>query len=280
MKSRTSSGGYTIVEALIFLGVSAALLVSTLTVVSSQQNRTQFTQATQDIRSKLDDIANDIGNGYYKNTNDFSCVASQVSPFPSPTISASASNAQGANEGCIFLGRAIQFSPSNQPGNYNVHTIVGRQYSGTNLSSSVVVSLAEAKPVSTVPFATETSQLEHGLTFAWMEYVDSAGTAQRGSVTGVGFFSNLAAYSYVSDSLNSASQTTSVVPVVGTVADSPTTFGDSIENVPVTAGITGTNRPVRICFNSGGSNQHAILGLATDGGRLTSDITVGAGSCP
>ena len=59
-------GGYTIVETLIFLAVSALLFVSTIILISGRQAKAQFTNSVRDLVSDITDVANDVANGYYQ----------------------------------------------------------------------------------------------------------------------------------------------------------------------------------------------------------------------
>src|SRR6266511_2117091 len=104
MKGGKKARGFTVVETLIVLAVTGGLFVAIAATLSGRQNRTQFTQAIQEIQSQIQQVVNDVGSGYFPSTNNFSCSAT----LAGPSI-ATGSAEQGSNAGCVFIGKAIQF---------------------------------------------------------------------------------------------------------------------------------------------------------------------------
>src|SRR5579863_8935858 len=98
--------GFTIIEVIIFLGVSGLLFLSVLGLINNEQNKTEFFQGIHEFFSEMQDLSNNVQIGYYTNSNDFSC---SVSGAGAPVMS-SGPNSQGANYGCTFIGRVIQFA--------------------------------------------------------------------------------------------------------------------------------------------------------------------------
>jgi type II secretory pathway pseudopilin PulG len=110
-------GGYTIIEVMIFLVVSTALLVAVMTTLSGKQERTRFTESVEILDRDYRDALNDVSTGFYPTAGDFTCTSdSSGLQFPVGTTE------QGANTGCIFLGKAI--GPGASPSQYNVYTMV------------------------------------------------------------------------------------------------------------------------------------------------------------
>lgn len=129
--------GYTIVEVLIFLAVSAVLFVSTMLVLSGRQQRVQFTNAVRDFETKIVDVANDVSNGYYQSAGNVQCTAGNP-----PVVNVGPSNTQGTNDGCVILGRIIKFGFDGNVEQYGTYSIVGnRLNAGTDVSD-----LADASP--------------------------------------------------------------------------------------------------------------------------------------
>lgn len=140
------SAGYTIVEAMIFLAVTGAMFLSMMAFISGRRERTEFALAARNFEASLNDIANDVQDGYYSNVtangSGFSCAPNSgtISNTNSGVnISVSAgTGGQGANRGCLFIGKAIQFSPNGtgmSGSQYILHVLVGRQYKG-NIASN------------------------------------------------------------------------------------------------------------------------------------------------
>lgn len=116
--------GFTIIEVMIVLAVTGALFVSAALLIAGRQQQTQFDQSIREVQSQIQQVINEIGHGFYPNSGDFSCEAGSSGP---PTFTGAAAG-QGTNEGCIFLGKAIQFGVADtDPEIFDVMTIAGRQ---------------------------------------------------------------------------------------------------------------------------------------------------------
>jgi type II secretory pathway pseudopilin PulG len=109
--------GFTIVETMIFLVVSMAVFGTAVATISTQNRRTAFVQAARDVELQLQDVFNDVENGFYPSSNDFTCSRG-------PSIS-SVANQQGTNEECIFIGKLIEFGPGGEKDRIVVSTLVG-----------------------------------------------------------------------------------------------------------------------------------------------------------
>lgn len=144
MKRMLASSGYTIVEVLIVLAVSGALLISVTALISGQQQKTEFTAALRDFDSRIQDVLNDVGTGTYPELG----AGCSVSPGGSPTLGG-ATAPSGTSQDCVFVGKALQFSPAgtNSQGTLNIYTIVGRRQVGTGAAAREVKDISQAKPV-------------------------------------------------------------------------------------------------------------------------------------
>lgn len=101
--------GYTIVEVMIFLAISAALLFSASALISGRQQRTQFNQSVVQLDQDLQDLFNDVATGYYPTQNGFECHAEYrryLGHFV-PVITDTKNIGQGKNSGCTFTGKLI-----------------------------------------------------------------------------------------------------------------------------------------------------------------------------
>jgi type II secretory pathway pseudopilin PulG len=112
--------GYTIIEVMIFLLVSTALLGSVITMISGRQERVRFTQSVENVERRLQDILNDVSTGYYPTTGNFSCQGNSTTGLTFGTTHIE----QGANRDCVFLGKAIWFGSSGST-SYGAYTMVG-----------------------------------------------------------------------------------------------------------------------------------------------------------
>lgn len=136
MKRGQMPHGYTILEVMIFLVITGALLVSALAMFNGQQNRTRYTQGLREMDAQIRAVSNEVQSGYYPSSNTVQCtLVGNV-----PTL-ASGTTRQGANQDCTFLGKTMQFglatgscntgSPSDCT-QYAVNTVYGRRAESNN----------------------------------------------------------------------------------------------------------------------------------------------------
>jgi hypothetical protein len=158
---KIASGGYTIVETLIFLAVSGMLLVSVMGVISGQQSKTEFTTALRDFESRLQDVVNDVSTGYYPTNNNIGCTAGVGGPSLGGPV-----KQQGTNDQCVFVGKVLHFAPEGQLGTMNSYTLVGARQTGSPGSERDVRNLDEANPIAVIDGSlSESNTLSSGLEF-------------------------------------------------------------------------------------------------------------------
>lgn len=103
-----SRSGYTIVEVLIFLAVSGALLASAMLLLNGQQRRTEFSAKVREFDSKLQSIINNVASGYYNNTGMTTCTVSGGVITVTTT-----SGSVGSNSDCTFIGQYVSLPATN-----------------------------------------------------------------------------------------------------------------------------------------------------------------------
>ena len=265
------TAGFTIIETLIVLAVTSALLVSAFAVINGRQNKTEFMTAINDTAQQMQQIINETASGYFPNNNSFTCVKSGSGP----SISPGGGIGQGTNTDCIFLGKVVQFGLGASPEQYAVHSIAGLR------SATDIVT---AKPVdvynNNVTDILVTQNLENGLTVDHMTYdalgggsgIDTAGAAiLAGDSTGSFATAN-------ASGLNSGSQQFSLYAVKPTKVNAG---GDTISTM---AAKINSNSPntfqhasrVQICLSSGTTNQSGLItiGDSASGSQLTVDLAI------
>lgn len=252
---RRSSGGFTIIETLIVLAVSGLLLVSAVTLVAGQQRKVEFSQAAMDIKSSIEQVISDVGAGFYANPGTFSCSVAGGNV----SISAAAGTQQGSNNGCIFMGKAIQFGvQGTDPQQYVIHTVAGLQdNTGTLLS---------AKPVAVdLDSARDRRELRNGLRAVSMTYEEAGISRDIGAVA---FVSSLGSRDS-SDQLVSGNQQVMVVPVDNTGKVPDTTVAGAVSGINSQLRNAKPNPAsgVRLCLTSGGGRS-ALITIGKDGSSL------------
>lgn len=248
MRKLLFSRGYTIIEVLIVMTVSVALFATAVVGYGQQNRRTQFTNAVHELELNVQDVLNDIGTGYYPNNGSVSCTAPPA--IGAPTIGSSGAG-QGTNAGCIFVGKAIEFSNTPSP-TMTSYTLVGRQYENAS-TADIVDDLSEAEPVAS-SLLTESSQFSAAIQITKIVLGD--GTVdlptRLGVVSGFG-----------DDSKSGAGATTNQVSLMS--------YGNDLSAIGPTQSInspTLQNGGMTICIREQGGNRQAMIRLGNNGRQL------------
>lgn len=275
MKGGKKARGFTIVETMIVLAVTGGLFVAIAATLSGRQQRTQFSQAVQEIQSQIQETINEVGTGFFPSSSNFTCTAT----LTGPQISAVSSTEQGANAGCIFLGKAVQFGvQGTDPEQFKVFTIAALQRTTTGEEVSSPVGLppySEAKPKVVGPPTTaaidltQTKTLRYGLTTLWARY-----GASNTPIHSVAFVNSLAAYS--GSTIQSGGQQVRVVPITATSPwnKTQTQAGTDINNQLVNATNVDPADGIRICFVSGGSEQSGLITIGNNNRQLSVTLSI------
>lgn len=253
--------GYTIIEVMIFLAVSAALFTGTMLFLAGRQQKAEFVNAVRDFETKMIDVANDVSNGYYQTASDVSCDASgtpQNTPAP-----------QGTNQNCIFLGRFIKFSSGTDREQFGVYTLAGKRITtqGTDVQT-----LAEASPklLLTGNSPPDESLVEQ-TSFGYGAHIACVGIGDHCDKTHV----DNAAIAFVTNLTGGISAN---APGGAITADSyyyPTiNFDDSISPSVNVSSPTKINTKLTICLLSGATNQYALVSIGTQNGGNTNISSV------
>lgn len=148
-----AADGFTIVEVLIVLAVSSMLFLSAVLLINGREAKTQFTTGINDEISQIQQIITDTTDGYYPNNSDFTCAGNPGGEVTPKTV-APGSTQQGTNQGCIFLGKAIQFGLGPTTPGYStlgVLPIVGNSFQNGSVPPSPVLTLTQAVPRALYP---------------------------------------------------------------------------------------------------------------------------------
>lgn len=262
MRGRLSPRGYTIVEVMVFLAVSGFMFLIAIAFISGKQAKSEFIQGMNDANTQIQQVINDVSNGFYPNNNNFSCNAGSTgAPTASPIIAQ-----QGTNLSCVFLGKIIQFQPADSSGtvnnsNYSIYSVAGRQYA-PNSAPSPPASFNDAWPtIFTTPV-----DLTVNKTFEWGASV--TGVYDNGVRIGaIGFFGSFG--QQPGGNLQSGSQVTQVLAIPNVaygVAESTglnslvSSFNASAEGAAMDTKLQSQPNPnITICFDSGNGQYGSII---------------------
>lgn len=256
---------------MIFLAVSGVMFVIAASFVSGKQGKTEFRESMDDINSQVQQVINDVSNGFYPSGEDFTCTAS-ASGFP--TIAAG-TNKQGTNKDCTFIGKVIQFDVSGTSGSgFNVYSVAGRQYAPSPPAASpntlLPVNFTQAKP-RVVYNLSPAIDVTDKRTIRWASQVTKV-TNGGLATAGIGFFTSFGNYD-TGGSLKSGSQSVVTVTIPGGLNKSEPTMVPII-NAGVTDLNVKTNPDILVCFDSGHSQFGTLNIGGSNGQRLTSRVQI------
>lgn len=264
--------GFTIIEVMVVLAVTGGLFVSAAILIAGKRAQTEFNQSIRQVHSQVQQAIDEVGTGYFPSSSAFRCTAGGSGP-----IITAGSGDQGANSGCIFVGKAIQFKVSgSQPERFAVFTIAGLQKTP---SGSEVRTLAQADPKAVAPTDTENlpdittvQPLLGGMSVVNMWYNNGAGNRPIGIVA----FTNSLQSS--EGSITSGTQQVNVVPIDDNNIDSALdkTQRDAAGAIEASLASSPVNPSggVFICIQSGGTKQSGLITIGSSGRQLSATLTI------
>lgn len=284
MNLRGRKQGYTIVEVLVVLAVTGALLGSAFYFMNGRSRRLAFENDITAFRTKLDDTINNVATGYYSRNANFSCSSSDTGP----SINSSGSNARGTNQDCQYIGRGIHFNTGWDY--YYIHNIIGLRKSSTGLAQD----LSQVKPKVLSVSASYTSSVEtaekvdfFNTTLVKTKTYNSSGeylsTSRRGFI---GFISSLPSADSLSGATGSVGSQKVELYTINDTADTTkinltqnkNDFVDWFNNNTDWTKLVTVVR-YEVCFDSKGSNQRGIVSIGQDGTDTKTSQIIEAGAC-
>lgn len=130
---RLSQGGYTIIELLIVLGISAVMLSTAIVAFGGQQNRTQFIEGVRDLQTRLQLVLSEVATNTYPNLQGYICTANTSGVTINTNGTA---NDLGRNNDCIRIGSALYFYRNTNESGMIRATLVGRRFAANGLPST------------------------------------------------------------------------------------------------------------------------------------------------
>jgi type II secretory pathway pseudopilin PulG len=266
MKVGRQPQGYTIVEVMVFLAVSGLMFVLAASFINGKQAQAEFVQSMNDANQQIQTIINQVSNGDYPSEDNFKCSADPSGGVP--IIDTSVSNYQGTNQGCIFMGKVIQFGNTSSGAGYQVLTVAGRQYAPDGTRQTLVTKFSEAQPIAvTNPSLTQQKTLTWGSTFTSVTDLSHAGHPTCNLDTNaIGLFGGFG--SYANSILQSGAQSVVVTCLHGSISLN----SDVSHSQPI---VTDTdviaNPNFRVCLQNGRHKASITIG-SSNGQRLTTNL--------
>lgn len=189
--------GYTIVEVLIVLAVSSFMFLIAANFINGKQEKTAFTEGTNDMVSNLQKVLEDVTDGHYSDIPLTCTVSGDALRI------VTGGTGQGTNKDCVFLGKLVHFySASGGPNvNYDVYSLAAARAISGSLPNAQVAS---------VPDLTTTSTINQNLEVKSMK-VDT-GHGIDGDAFSIGFAQSLGTMDDIApDTYESGSQTVGLI---------------------------------------------------------------------
>lgn len=270
MRGGEQKQGYTIVEVMVFLAISGFMFIIAASFVSGRQATAEFKQGMNSINDQTRQVINDVSNGFYPSNSDFPCHANAAGP---PLFSGTNAE-QGANQGCVFLGKVIQFSLDANPSDYAVYSIAGRQNVG-GVNTAAPASFVQAQPRA-ITAPTDLTQINHIEWGVRVTNMYNGAPNPSNEIGAVGFFG----------SFNASSQGSSQTVTAVAIPHSRLNWSQSamlsgslnLPSEPIdldNAVAANPNPNILICFQ-GGIGQFGSLNIGGNSGqRLSTSIRIG-----
>ena len=278
---KPQSGGYTIIEVMLFLAISGFMFVMAAIFINGKQAHAEFKQGVYDANTQIRTVMNDVTNGFYPSAGGFACSAGS-SGIPNITAG---STAQGNNQGCMFMGKVIEFGVRNS-GNasdgwtgYRIYSVAGRQYASGN-AGQPPASFAEAQPVAiNIAGITDNKSLQWGLaiTSICSPAPVAPSKCTNSSPGAIGFFGAFGNFNVGSGTLQSGAQEVNIALIPGSKLNDPDEIGN-IQSL-ASSGSMLSNPNILLCFQNGKGQKAGITIGGPSGQQIDSEITVEDSRC-
>jgi type II secretory pathway pseudopilin PulG len=256
---RRHTGGFTILETIIVLSVTIALMGSMLVLFQQRVPRTQFTKAVNELSVQLSDIVSQVGSGHYPSSNDFRCA---VNGSGVASLSAG-TNTQGTNEQCVYIGQAIRSGPDScapECDQITKYTVFGSRAGSGVSATSIEDSKAQ---ISSDIFARKQYTTGYGLSIRKIKINDPLDAR---AFAGFGFIQSFGSAVGLGGDLTGSSQVVLVPLISGSGVGTPeSVFVGSVNSVTGVWSDKNPQQGILICLQSGATRQFATLVLGAGG---------------
>ncbi len=138
--------GFTIVEVLIVLSITGALVAAAISLVSGKQGTTEFSVGVRQIVSQLKGDVDQVQNGQYSVAGRIKCVPVKAYNTIKITINNSVNKdlTTGTSFGCQYIGKVFQFTQNG----YNIYPVASNSnyYSSSTSPPSQITNINQINP--------------------------------------------------------------------------------------------------------------------------------------
>ncbi len=270
--------GYTLIEVILFLAISSALIVVALSGFSTRNRTVQFSQSMRDLEAMVKSVANDVTDGVFGNTS----ATCSDSSSPGMTITAGASGSKN----CIFLGKFITFGVAGDPAAYRIYTVVGSKSlsdDSRDISAGGTSRIGAVKPTVVIPHTGGTNGA-YSVTGVDLSTQGALGfgttydtTAASSTVAALGFLNGLKELNYqvvpvtISKTIIDPSANANDASKQAQLIES-SLYASTANTVSGTSAYYGNPSAQYLCFKRADGNQKAQLIIGRKNDKLSVDL--------
>lgn len=259
---RLQANGFTLVETLIVLTVTMALLSSAILLFRQRVPRTQFSNSISELETYIQDTYAQVVSGNYVGGQNFECTNGDLN---------AGSAERGESSSCIYLGQAMQMGASDgssncstsSPGDGCDKVIIYSVTGARDGISGIATTLEESGPRVSTQFANTDFVNGYGTYVTSVSTVDSLGNRDK-NIGGFAFVQTFGTTSAGSTEVSGAPQVNLIPLQATTLGMTKTLFSDSLvaSNKASGNGFYSPVNPiggVRICLRSAATDQYAMV---------------------
>lgn len=254
--------GFTIVETLIVLAVSAGLFLVAALYIGGKQAKTEFQVGVRDIQTRLQQAINDTASGYYPHNDKFTCTVPTVATENLGLKKTGGSPPKGSNDDCIFIGKVLYFNKDT----LYIYSLAGARTVGDKevktAKDAHATAIAESDDNSiNPPDATEVYKLPSGFELVGVSHTSAAPSPM--TTSGVAILSSLADFSSSATGLQQF--TLGAISGVPTPPLTQKIIANTINAEITTSPSYATLQQVKFCLNNGATDKSALITIGGEG---------------
>lgn len=265
---KNTLGGFTIVEVMIVLAISAVMLISAATVFNGRRETTNFSQSMYDLRSQIQTIANSVSSQSVPGLQQYTCAPASVNGVMRPVLSPGSSTGQD----CIYIGQAVQVTP----GSASIYSypVFGLRtvYVGNNDTGQAPATVAQANPEPAISSSDPTNPNNMLLinTYTILNGLQVSSAKWSGSENDI-----LTIYSTLQDSNTSGNEiSVSSFAYTGGSTDAKTQIKQCVEGSGCAATGNSTNNTAwKLCVTD--TRRSAEIDVKSTSTGITTDLNMG-----
>lgn len=269
-----NSNGFTIIEVLITLAISSALVTVAISMIANKQNQASFSTGVNEFNTRIQSIIGDVRNGQFPENSNVRCSVAVDNTLDLTSTGDEAG--QGEHIGCVFLGKVLWFDlqSSAVATAFSNITVAGKAFDTAgipittykdSMPRAVNAGGVECTNASSVNL-TETIGLTNGIV---VTKIISSAIPTNPSAFGI--FNGLSVAQDISNTSGNTSVKLVTIPGSSTEHDLNCTYVD-IAAISTTA--PSENPTIAICLAHGVGGKEAVVIIGSKKGAMYTELVV------